>query len=429
MQLNEIIERFGYDGVHQQTMISIRNLEQLISRDVENIPRVKAMGLISILEREYRIDLVSLKNEFNELYEHIPETLNFDPAKVIQRVETDEKGGTILSKLLLMIPVLVLVFVAWFFFIRDESMKTLFKSDENSTSLLDSVAKQVKDSISKNEQPDTKVSLSSEENSTATEHNMTDEEKIISELKREQEKIIQKEKSQTEEKKKKEQATSSEPKTDETPTIDKIINAADSMPSVPDPVDANTTVEAESKPANSERGKQEQLFNISDETQNKVVNSDDMPAQEPAKQQIDEPVQENKFKAAVQEPAPKLQSKPKEAPKPDKPVQKKVPAVKIKSTATKVVFHPKGKVWVGYRDLKTMKKVSVLLNAGEDFALKSGGRRYILAAGNRNFSFYVRGKLAKPGKINGSVYYEISNGRITPLTKDEFQALNQSTEW
>jgi len=121
--------------------------------------------------------------------------------------------------------------------------------------------------------------------------------------------------------------------------------------------------------------------------------------------------------------------KPKPVSKPAKPIKKITPSVKIKSTATKVVFHPKGKVWVGYTNLETMKRVSVVLGLGQDFALKSGGRSYALVAGNRNFSFYVRGKVAKPGKINGSIYYKISDGRITPLNKDEFQILNQSTDW
>ena len=76
-----------------------------------------------------------------------------------------------------------------------------------------------------------------------------------------------------------------------------------------------------------------------------------------------------------------------------------------------------------------MKRASVVLGQGQDLALNTAGKTYLLVAGNRNFSFYAKGKLAKPAKINGSIYYKISNGKITSITKDEFQSLNQSTDW
>jgi len=65
MQLNELIEEEGIENVAIKTTISQDNLNYLIDEKFEKLSRVKALGFLLILEREYK------ELEVSELREHI----------------------------------------------------------------------------------------------------------------------------------------------------------------------------------------------------------------------------------------------------------------------------------------------------------------------------------------------------------------------
>ena len=69
MQLDEILQENTLSAVSQKTNISEDNIEALLDADFERIKRVKTMGFISILEREYGADLSALKKQAIEYYE------------------------------------------------------------------------------------------------------------------------------------------------------------------------------------------------------------------------------------------------------------------------------------------------------------------------------------------------------------------------
>ena len=54
MQLNELIDSESIQKVSAKTNISIANLEYLVSENFEHLNRVKALGFLLILEREYK---------------------------------------------------------------------------------------------------------------------------------------------------------------------------------------------------------------------------------------------------------------------------------------------------------------------------------------------------------------------------------------
>ena len=68
MQLNELIEEHTLPSISKQTRISTENLEYLLAGDWSRLPQVQALGFISILEREYRIDLAGMKKECKEYF-------------------------------------------------------------------------------------------------------------------------------------------------------------------------------------------------------------------------------------------------------------------------------------------------------------------------------------------------------------------------
>jgi hypothetical protein len=70
MDLNELIEKEGLESVSEKTNISIFNLNKLVNEDFNELNRVKALGFLHILKREYDIDTTaleqSIKNHFDQ---------------------------------------------------------------------------------------------------------------------------------------------------------------------------------------------------------------------------------------------------------------------------------------------------------------------------------------------------------------------------
>jgi len=74
MLFNELIEQQGLESVVSKTNISSINLNYLMSEDFEKLNRVKALGFLLILEREYKeIDVNDLRQKIKLYYdEHKP---------------------------------------------------------------------------------------------------------------------------------------------------------------------------------------------------------------------------------------------------------------------------------------------------------------------------------------------------------------------
>jgi hypothetical protein len=69
MQLNELVERDGLESISEKTNISINNLHRLLYGDFERLSRVKALGFVSILQREYGLDTTKLENSIKDYFE------------------------------------------------------------------------------------------------------------------------------------------------------------------------------------------------------------------------------------------------------------------------------------------------------------------------------------------------------------------------
>jgi len=93
MQLNEIIDKGGVEKVSSITNISIDNLNNLAEERFENLTRVKSLGFLLILEREYRddIDVTELRERVKDYFEeHKPADEN---VVMISKDSVDGTGG------------------------------------------------------------------------------------------------------------------------------------------------------------------------------------------------------------------------------------------------------------------------------------------------------------------------------------------------
>jgi len=110
MQLNEILEENSARTISKKTTISEENIEALLARDFSRLKRVKALGFISILEREYRADLSPLKKEALSYYNE-----HNDEENVTLGLPLDEerKGK---PKWFLFLILGLLGYASWYFF-------------------------------------------------------------------------------------------------------------------------------------------------------------------------------------------------------------------------------------------------------------------------------------------------------------------------
>jgi hypothetical protein len=66
MKSFEDLQELGANVIHEQTHIARAKLDSILNKTYDDLTRVQFMGFISILEREYGIDLSSIRDEYNE---------------------------------------------------------------------------------------------------------------------------------------------------------------------------------------------------------------------------------------------------------------------------------------------------------------------------------------------------------------------------
>jgi len=110
MQLSDILEENTIKGISQKTKISEDNLENLLAANFDALKKIKALGFISILEREYNVDLSQLKEEALAFYSQGKE----DHSITVGTPMGDERRGK--SKLFLLLVLALLAYASWYFF-------------------------------------------------------------------------------------------------------------------------------------------------------------------------------------------------------------------------------------------------------------------------------------------------------------------------
>ncbi len=110
MQLNDILEEHSIKTISKKTNISEENLEYLVAANFDALKKIKALGFISILEREYHADLGRLREHALEYYGSSTE----DTSITLGLPLIEEKRGK--SKFLLFFVFLLLGYASWYFF-------------------------------------------------------------------------------------------------------------------------------------------------------------------------------------------------------------------------------------------------------------------------------------------------------------------------
>jgi hypothetical protein len=117
MQLNEILEENSIKAISKKTNISEENLEVLFRGEFDVLKKVKTMGFISIIEREYHADLKTLREQAQAYYRE-----NGDDHGVVLDAPMVEKkrGGSGFLRLLVL---LLLGAASWYFITQFDQEK------------------------------------------------------------------------------------------------------------------------------------------------------------------------------------------------------------------------------------------------------------------------------------------------------------------
>ena len=148
MQLNDILEENSIKAISQKTKISEDNLENLLATRFEKLKKIKTMGFISIIEREYNADLSALREDAQEYYAEVGE----DTSITLGMPIIEEKKGT--SKIFLLIILGLLGYATWYFltqfdkkhlselipFVDEATIESFVGYDENQADVIEELS-------------------------------------------------------------------------------------------------------------------------------------------------------------------------------------------------------------------------------------------------------------------------------------------------
>lgn len=132
MQLSDILEEQSLKNISKKTKISEENIERLVKKEFEKLERVKALGFISILEREFHADLSKLREEAIEYYTE--NTVEDKSSVTVRHTVMDTRRGK--PKWFLWLVFGLLVYATWYFMTQYDKthLNTLLLGENNTQS-------------------------------------------------------------------------------------------------------------------------------------------------------------------------------------------------------------------------------------------------------------------------------------------------------
>ena len=105
----EDLQELGCNSIHESTHISRAKIEAVLNKSFSELTRVQFMGFISILEREYRLDLSSLREEYDAYMQTHPDR-SISQKSVILQAQSRARGMWLIGVLVVIV---LLVAVGW----------------------------------------------------------------------------------------------------------------------------------------------------------------------------------------------------------------------------------------------------------------------------------------------------------------------------
>lgn len=140
MQLNELLEEHSIKSISDRTMISEDNISRIVAEDFASLSKAKALGFLSILEREYHLDVKAVRKNIAGYY--ISDNDGEMRSNItLPRVE-QSKGR---SKLFFFLMLALLGYASWYFFTQfdKKTLDTLMPFSDDTPAVLSEEADDV----------------------------------------------------------------------------------------------------------------------------------------------------------------------------------------------------------------------------------------------------------------------------------------------
>lgn len=135
----EDLQALGTEKIHERTHISRDKVELVMTKSYSEIGRVQFMGYISILEREYDIDLSGIKEEYTEFCRNNADML-IPKQSVILQSTSNSKPKWVAAGM-----ILIIILMAGGYFLQGKMSTEPSEGVMNLTTLTVEVADEIKD--------------------------------------------------------------------------------------------------------------------------------------------------------------------------------------------------------------------------------------------------------------------------------------------
>ncbi len=481
MQLNEIIEENTLASISNRTRLSSENLEHLFKRDFTSFRKVQALGFISILEREYRVDLSQLRAECLAYFEEDTPNEEVHASSVDGHRTPSRRPSPVLDapmerrRYSLIKPIVVvligaaLLYAAWWTYTSSKESDMAVSTSGENVGFFTAIVRKAQSwmgSASDNEKPEANVASkkssagavdqgdgsfviagASEEPKESANKTPTDGEKDIADLANDASTDESKQQtlepaSQTPAKGEKQpnssnavalqeetsSANNSSVPTDTDEAIKKIGDAlaaaADETPQTATDTSAPLGAEVPSVSKDSQ-GDAEERSIIKEATERALKDAQEAKAKQEAaaRKQAEEAAARQKAEEEARRIAAEEKARQEQAAR-KRAAQEK--AAREKAARMGVVLVPTKKIWLGIVDLVTMKRSTSVSKKKVTFKGSKG--KWIVATGHGWLRFKIGNKELKfnDGKKH---FLLIQKGTVKEIPHETFQQLNQSKVW
>jgi len=457
MQLNDIIEENSLASISAKTRLSTENLEKLFRKDFQGFRKVQALGFISILEREYRVDLSDLRAQCLAYFDEGTHEEESHPAMEAHHnpphkptsvldMSLEKKRSVPLKPVLVALAVIVLLYAAWqtyasgrdsvgnmetsqsqntgfFSGIIDQAQSWIGGGSDNETAMItdgEAPASQ-KPAANKTEQAGDTFTLPSTPNTPASAASADQ----TAELPPKTNETPEETQSTAD------NAAPANPteKTDTpSPTTDEMKQFGDALAAATEESDDSEDALATEVPsvAQSNDGTADEQSVIKEATQKALKDAAEAKARQEAaaRKRAEEEAKRQAAAAAAKKRAAEKAARAKAAR--EKAAKEKAAKEKAAKKAG-VVLVPRKKVWLGIVDLLTMKRS--VKSGKEKVAFKNpDGGKWIVATGHGWVTLKMYGHDMKldDGKKH---FLLIQNGTVKEISHEKFQELNKSKVW
>ncbi len=461
MQLNEIFEENTLESISQRTRIPAEILDQLRQCDIASFQKVQLLGFISILEREYRVDLGAFRQECLAAFGAKPQRSEptdqqssggeaYSPKPLIVNAE-GERPPRSLKPVGVFVLVAALLYGAWLTFSTTRSGSDINQTSGEDVGFFTAVTDRIKQQLGGDDTSDMPSNASQEEN-TSVARSETGSSRPVgdksssSDAELEQMRQIDDRIAQTdvqEDGPKKVAEALSETKPDvkelsaEVPSLVQETVSKDSDAPAGDLTDQEAARQAEAKrqiAMEAQRKAAEEAAQKEAEAARQAA-AERARKEEEARQRAVELARQKEEAAARKRAEEEAARKKAEAArkKAEEQARKEAEARKAEAARKKaaaeagtVTLMPHAKVWLGIVDLETMKRRVVTTQS--PIAFKNPDGRWLVATGHGRFGLKIGSRKLDFGD-NKKHFLLIENGTVREVSHERFQQLNKSKVW